>query len=127
MRVGRSRLEMLESVDSARRGAGDCVSELRLAGRVVGCGAAVVGGLLLCRALMRAARPKPVAQASASAPSPWTGLLIKAVAMLVLPVAQAYIVGDKKLPKVSMPHLHMPRMPKLDFSYLFYRWLGLEK
>lgn len=127
MQTAASRMDVLDSVATARRGAGDCMSALHLSRRTLGYGAAALAGLLICRALMRASRPKVIVQAPVKTHSPWTSLFVQAVSMLVLPVAQAYILGNKKLPSISMPQLRMPRLPRMDFSYLFYRWLGLEK
>lgn len=131
MRTAASRIDVLDSVASARRGAGNCLSAAHLSGRALGYGAAVIGGLLLARTLLRASQPK-VAPVAVKAPSPWAGLAAQAVSVLVLPLAHAYLMGDKKLPKFSLPHLsmpqvHMPQLPPLDPTYLFFRWLGLVK
>lgn len=105
------------------------MSALHLSGRTLGYGAAAVAGLLLARTLLRPAQPK-VAPVAVKAASPWTGLAVQAVSMLVLPLAHAYLMGDKKLPnmpKFSLPQVHLPQLPPLDPSYLFFRWLGLVK
>lgn len=127
MRTAATRIDVLDSVAAARRGAGDCLSSLHLSGRVLGYGAAAVGGLLLSRALFKAAAPKALPVAAVKAPSPWTGLAVQAVSMLVLPLAHAYLMGDKKLP--SLPKISVPsvKLPPMDVTYLFYRWLGLVK
>lgn len=127
MRTAATRIDVLDSVASARRGAGDCMSALHLSGRALGYGAAAVGGLLLSRMLFRTATPKVVAPVAVKAPSPWSGLAVQAISLLVLPLAHAYLTGDKKLP--AMPKLSMPTMkvPTIDFTYLFFRWLGLVK
>lgn len=129
MRTAATRIDVLDSVASARRGAGDCMSALHLSGRTLGYGAAAIGGLLLARTLLRPSRSK-VVPVAVKAPNPWTGLAVQAVSMLVLPLAHAYLMGDKKLPsmpKLSVPHVRMPQMPSLDPTYLFFRWLGLVK
>lgn len=129
MRTAATRIDILDSVASARRGAGDCMSALHLSGRTLGYGAAAIGGLLLARTLLRPAQPK-VAPVAVKTPNPWTGLAVQAFSMLVLPLAHAYLMGDKKLPsipKFSMPRVSMPQLPPLDPTYLFFRWLGLVK
>lgn len=129
MRTAATRIDVLDSVASARRGAGDCVSAIHLSGRAVGYGAAALVGLLLARRMMRPAVPK-LAPVAVKAPSPWTGLLVQTVSALVLPLAHAYLMGDKKLPslpKFSVPRVRLPQMPNLDPTYLFFRWLGLVK
>lgn len=127
MRTAATRIEVLDSVASARRGAGDCMAALHLSGRALGYGAAALGGLLLSRALFKAASPKALPVPVGKTPSPWTGLAVQAISVLVLPLAHAYLMGDKKLP--PMPKLSVPsvKLPPLDVSYLFYRWLGLVK
>lgn len=127
MRTAATRIEVLDSVASARRGAGDCMSALHLSGRALGYGAACLGGLLLSRLLFRPSRPKMVAPVALKAPNPWSGLAVQAISLLVLPLAHAYLTGDKKLP--AMPKLSVPsvKVPTIDFTYLFFRWLGLVK
>lgn len=130
MRTAATRIDVLDSVAAARRGAGDCLSAMHLSGRMLGYGAAAVGGLLLSRMLFRAAAPKALPVAAVKQASPWTGLAVQAVSMLVLPLAHAYLMGDRKLPtmpKLSVPHISMPQLPPLDPTYLFFRWLGLVK
>ncbi len=129
MRTAATRIDVLDSVASARRGAGDCMSALHLSGRTLGYGAAAIGGLLLARTLLRPSRPK-VAAAAVKAPNPWAGLAVQAISVLVLPLAHAYLMGNKKLPsmpKLAVPHISMPQLPPLDPTYLFFRWLGLVK
>lgn len=129
MRTAATRIDVLDSVASARRGAGDCMSALHLSGRTLGYGAAAIGGLLLARTLLRPSQPK-VAPVAVKAPSLWTGLVVQAFSMLALPMAHAYLMGEKKLPsipKFSMPRVSMPQLPPLDPTYLFFRWLGLVK
>lgn len=127
MRTAATRIDVLDSVASARRGAGDCMSALHLSGRTLGYGAAALGGLLLTRMLLRPARTKFVAPVAMKAPSPWSGLAVQAISLLVLPLAHAYLTGDKKLP--AMPKLSVPalKFPTIDLTYLFFRWLGLVK
>ena len=130
MRTAATRIAVLDSVASARRGAGDCLSALHLSGRALGYGAAALGGLLLTRRLFRAASPKVVAPVAVKAASPWTGLAVQAISVLLLPLAHAYLMGDKKLPampKLSVPSVKLPQLPPLDVTYLFFRWLGLVK
>lgn len=127
MRTAATRIDVLDSVASARRGAGDCMSALHLSGRVLGYGAAALGGLLLTRMLFRSSGPKVVAPVAVKAASPWSGLAVQAISLLVLPLAHAYLTGDKKLP--AMPSLKVPalKLPSVDLTYLFFRWLGLVK
>lgn len=127
MRTAATRIDVLDSVAAARRGAGDCMSALHLSGRALGYGAAAVGGLLLSRMLFRSTRPKVVAPVAVKAASPWSGLAVQVISLLVLPLAHAYLTGDRKLP--AMPKLSMPsvKVPTIDFTYLFFRWLGLVK
>lgn len=128
MQTAATRIDVLDSVSSVRRGAGECMTALHLSRRTLSYGAAAIGGLLLCRAVLRASRPKLAVQQAYIPPrNPWGGVLAQAVSMLVLPLAHAYLTGNRKLPKFSMPHLRMPHLPKVNASYLFYRWLGLEK
>lgn len=130
MRTSSTRLGVLDSVASARRGAGDCLSALHLSGRTLRCGAAALGGALLLRMVLRAARPKApatLAPVAIKQVNPWSGLAVQVISLLVLPLAHAYLTGDKKLPSVSMPQVKLPQLPVIDLSHLFYRWLGLEK
>ncbi|MCQ2364493.1 MAG: hypothetical protein MJ051_02925 [Akkermansia sp.] len=127
MRTAATRIEVLDSVASARRGAGDCMSALHLSGRTLGYGAAALAGSLLTRMVLRPARPKYISPVAVKAPSPWSGLAVQAISLLVLPLAHAYLTGDKKLP--TLPKLAVPslKMPTIDLTYLFFRWLGLVK
>lgn len=129
MRASATRIGVLDSVASARRGAGDCMSALHLSGSVLRVGGAVLGGMLLARVLLRSRKVAAVAPVAVKAPSPWTGLAVKVVAMLLLPLLQSYLTGERKLPALQMPQVRLPqmKMPVLDLTYLFYRWLGLVK
>lgn len=127
MHTAASRIEVLDAVASARRGAGDCMSALHLSGRTLGYGAAALVGLLLARKLLLPSRAKTYAPVAVKAPNPWSGLAVRAISLFVLPVAHAYLTGNKKLP--AMPKLSVPtlKVPSVDFTYLFFRWLGLVK
>lgn len=129
MRAAATRRDVLDSVASARRGAGDCMSAMHLSGNTLRYGAAVLGGVLLGRWLLHSRRPKVVAAMPAVAPksSLWAGLAVQTASVLLLPLLRAYLLGDKKLPSVSLPHVSLPSLPVIDLNRLFYRWLGLEK
>lgn len=134
LRIARSRVLAVDSFSSARSEVAARVALLPAVGKAFGYAAMAGSGFVLSLSLLRGGRRQPSAAALPVAPrpvNPWSALAVQTISVLVLPAAQAWLLGDKsrfRLPTIKMPKIHMPKMPKIPTpSELFYRWLGLEK
>lgn len=125
MRVAATRLGAVNAAIEVQQSTRSHISLLRDGRVALGLAGTAVSGLLLSRMALRALHPKAVAAAAVKAPNPWGALAVQGLSMLVFPLLQQYVTGKRELPK--MPELRMPQLPSLDFSTLFYRWLGLIK
>ncbi len=103
MRSAQSRLGVLTSLDSARRGVGRCAEALPVSARSFKLGAATLGGVLgalVLRGLLpgrRKSRPLPPPPAPPALPrSPRLGqqLLSQSVVLLLLPLCRHYLLGE---------------------------------
>lgn len=139
MRVAHTRLQVVDSFSTARTGLADRLSVLPSLGKLFGYTAMAGTGLMLSRTFLRASRGGRATAAAvvAKAPravNPWSALAVQTISVLVLPLAQAWLMGEKS--RFRMPHFTMPKMPTVSLpemptvptpSELFFRWLGLEK
>lgn len=131
MRLALARVRMVESVESARTGVNRRIDMLPSPETMLKYAAMAGAGVFLSRAFLRAAKGKaaPVAAAvpAARVPSPWSGLAVQVISVLLLPVLQKIMAGEK--PEWKMPTMpQMPTMPAVPSpTELFFRWLGLQK
>lgn len=129
MRLALTRVQAVDSLDSAAAGLRDGWSRVPSPIAMVK-GAAMVGtGVLIARSLFRASRGRTVAVAAPAA-NPWRGVAVQAVSLLLIPFLHKLMVQGK--PDFRMPQLPaMPAMPSMaDIptpTELFFRWLGLQK
>ena len=133
MRLALSRVQAVESLDSAAAGLRNGWNRVPSPIAMVK-GAAVVGtGLLVARSLFRASRGRAAVAAATPAVNPWRGVAVQAVSLLLIPFLQRLMTQGKpdfRLPQLpSMPSLPtMPNMADIPTpADLFFRWLGLQK
>lgn len=137
MRVAHTRLLVVDSFSTARTGIADRLAVLPTLGKLAGYAAMSGTGILLFRSFVRAARGARGAVAATTAArsvNPWSALAVQTISVLVLPLAQAWLMGEKS--RFRLPHFTMPKMPSVSLpempnvptpTELFFRWLGLEK
>ena len=121
MQSSMARLNTLESLHSARVGVGNTWSSIFMPSRIMRTGAVVGGGLLglwMLRRLLRG-KPAPVVQASAASTgrSSLMYLLVQLLMMIAFPMLRS------RLSVTNWDGIFKRFQP----SYLFFRWLGLEK
>lgn len=133
MRLALSRVQAVESLDSAAAGLRNGWNRVPSPIAMVK-GAAVVGtGLLVARSLFRASRGRAAVEAATPAVNPWRGVAVQAVSLLLIPFLQRLMTQGKpdfRLPQLpTMPSLPtMPNMADIPTpADLFFRWLGLQK
>lgn len=130
MRLALTRVRTVESVESARSGVNKRIDMLPSPETALKYAAMAGAGVFLSRSFLRAAKGKaaPIAAAApARVPNPWSGLAVQVISIMLLPVLQKIMAGEK--PAVKLPTMpQLPSMPEIPTpSDMFFRWLGLQK
>lgn len=129
IRSAEARLGVVESLDSAMRGAGRTWELIRVPRRVARWGALAGGGVLgvaLLKWLLGGGRSVVAAAPVASVAAPQGGalalvgrLLVQLAPVLLAPWLKTHVLGEGSSGSKLLARLHPGR--------LFFRWLGLEK
>ena len=129
-RVAASRVRVVDAVEAVRKGAQGCVhsfpvsaTALKMAG--VALGGLVLSGVLTAKLFGRKKKPKAIKPELRG-----QAVVLQAVSALLIPLLQRWLVsggtarhsGGKESVQTSIG-----KSSALDFSALFYRWLGLQK
>lgn len=131
-RVAASRVRVVDSVESVRRGVQGCVRAFPLSGTALKMGGGVLAGLVVAGVVAKKLSGKKEKKAPAKPELKGSAVALQALSALAIPLLQRWLVSQtaaqssvpvaEPVQKASSTRFSLP-----DINGLFYRWLGLQK
>lgn len=131
-RVAASRVRVVDSVESVRRGVQGCVRAFPLSGTALKMGGGVLVGLVVAGVVAKKLSSKKEKKTQPKPELKGSVVALQALSALAIPLLQRWLVSQttaqpsvaaaETAKKSSSVRLSLP-----DINGMFYRWLGLQK
>lgn len=131
-RVAASRVLVVDSVESVRRGVQGCVRAFPLSGTALKMGGGVLAGLVIAGVVAKKLSAKKDKKTLPKSELKGSAVALQALSALAIPLLQRWLVSQTAAqPSVAAADAAKKsssvRFALPDISGMFYRWLGLQK
>lgn len=131
-RVASSRVRVVDSVESVRRGVQGCVRAFPLSGTALKIGGGVLAGLVIAGVVAKIFSAKKEERALPKPELKGRAVALQALSVLAIPLLQRWLVSQTSA-QSAVPAAEVAqksaavRFAMPDINGMFYRWLGLQK
>lgn len=131
-RVAASRVRVVDSAESVRRGVQGCVRAFPLSGAALKMGGGVLAGLVIAGVVAKKLSGKKTKKMPQKAELKGSTVALQALSALAIPLLQRWLVSQSSA-QPSVPAAEVAQKPSTvrfsmpDINGMFYRWLGLQK
>lgn len=131
-RVAASRVRVVDSVESVRRGVQGCVRAFPLSGTALKMGGGVLAGLVIAGVVAKKLSAKKDKKTPPKPELKGSAVALQALSALAIPLLQRWLVSQASAqPSVAAADAAKKsssvRFAMPDINGMFYRWLGLQK
>lgn len=131
-RVAASRVRVVDSVESVRRGVQGCVRAFPLSGTALKMGGGVLAGLVIAGIVAKKLSGKKEKKTPPKQELKGSAVALQALSALAIPLLQRWLVsqtaaGTPAAPAEAARKSSSVRLALPDINGMFYRWLGLQK
>lgn len=131
-RVAASRVRVVDSAESVRRGVQGCVRAFPLSGAALKMGGGVLAGLVIAGVVAKKLSAKKEKKMPPKSELKGSAVALQALSALAIPLLQRWLVSQTTA-HPSVPAADVAKKPSTarftmpDINGMFYRWLGLQK
>lgn len=131
-RVAASRVRVVDSAESVRRGVQGCVRAFPLSGTALKMGGGVLTGLVIAGVVAKKLSAKKEKKMPPKSELNGSAVALQALSALAIPLLQRLLVSQTTV-QPPVPAVEVAKKPSIarftmpDINGMFYRWLGLQK